>query len=133
MKKILVLCMIFTMSFSMFACGSRNADADEGASNAAEQQEQDGETGEETETPDVIIPDGFADVGEEDAEEGAAYDFGFTAAKTFVMSASVKKLNGSKIASEGSSLTSQFQKALRAGQLHSGRSGLRRVRRREHR
>ena len=44
MKKILVLCMIFTMSFSMFACGSRNADADEGASNAAEQQEQDGET-----------------------------------------------------------------------------------------
>ena len=43
MKKILVLCMIFTMSFSMFACGSRNADADEGASNAAEQQEQDGE------------------------------------------------------------------------------------------
>lgn len=74
MKKILVLCMIFTMSFSMFACGSRNADADEGASNAAEQQEQNGETGEETETPDVIIPDGFADVGEEDAEEGAAYD-----------------------------------------------------------
>ena len=104
MKKILVLCMIFTMSFSMFACGSRNADADEGASNAAEQQEQDGETGEETETPDVIIPDGFADVGEEDAEEGAAYDFGFAAAKTFAMSASVKKLNGSKIASEGSSL-----------------------------
>lgn len=49
---------------------------------------------EETETPDVIIPDGFADVGEEDAEGGAAYDFtGFTAAKTFAMSASVKKLN----------------------------------------
>ena len=119
MKKILVLCMIFTMSFSMFACGSRNADADEGASNAAEQQEQDGETGEETETPDVIIPDGFADVGEEDAEEGAAYDFGFTAAKTFAMSASVKKLNGSKIASEGSSLTSQFQKALDASALGS--------------
>ena len=90
MKKILVLCMIFTMSFSMFACGSRNADADEGATNATEQQGQDGETGEETETPDVIIPDGFADVGEEDAEEGAAYDFGFTAAKTFAMSASVK-------------------------------------------
>ena len=119
MKKILVLCMIFTMSFSMFACGSRNADADEGATNATEQQGQDGETGEETETPDVIIPDGFADVGEEDAEEGAAYDFGFTAAKTFAMSASVKKLNGSKIASEGSSLTSQFQKALDASALGS--------------
>ena len=119
MKKILVLCMIFTMSFSMFACGSRNADADEGASNAAEQQEQDGETGEETETPEVIIPDGFADVGEEEAEEGAAYDFGFTAAKTFAMSASVKKLNGSKIASEGSSLTNQFQKALDASALGS--------------
>ena len=119
MKKILVLCMIFTMSFSMFACGSRNADADEGATNATEQQGQDGETGEETETPDVIIPDGFADVGEEDAEEGAAYDFGFTAAKTFAMSASVKKLNGNKIASEGSSLTSQFQKALDASALGS--------------
>lgn len=123
MKKLLAACMILMLSFSMFACGAKTPAADSDMPNQTEDQEQIGEDGEEIEVPDTIIPDGFAGDGEEEEDESAAFDFDFTAKKSFGMSGSVKKLNNSKIASEGDNLTSQFQKALDASTLGSFDAG----------
>ena len=123
MKKLLAACMILMLSFSMFACGAKTPATDSDMPNQTEDQEQVGEGGEEIEVPDTILPDGFAGDGEEDEDESAAFDFGFTAKKSFGMSGSVKKLNNSKIASEGDNLASQFQKALDASTLGSFDAG----------
>ena len=123
MKKLLAACMILMLSFSMFACGAKTPATDSDMPNQTEDQEQVGEDGAEIEVPDTIIPDGFADDGEEDEDASAAFDFGFTAKKSFGMSGSVKKLNNSKIASEGDNLASQFQKALDASTLGSFDAG----------
>lgn len=123
MKKLLAACMILMLSFSMLACGAKTPATDSDMPNQTEDQEQVGEDGAEIEVPDTIIPDGFAGDGEEDEDESAAFDFGFTAKKSFGMSGSVKKLNNSKIASEGDNLASQFQKALDASTLGSFDAG----------
>lgn len=120
MKKILIIGMIFIMTFSLFACSDSSADTDNNPSDVVEEQDPAAEDS-DSDTPDVIIPDGFADGTGSDSneDEEEAYSFGFTAAASFGMSDSVKKLNGSKISSQGSTLESQFEKALKASSLGS--------------
>ncbi len=118
-KKILVLCMIFIMSFSMFACGSQPADTGDDTTDITQEQDP-ADSEDQDETPDVIIPDGFADnAASDEDDETEAYHFGFTADTAFGMSGSVKKLNGAKISSQSSTLENQFEKALKASSLGS--------------
>ena len=98
MKKILVLCMILMLSFSMFACGTQSSDTDNDVTD---------------DLTEIIDDEGTED------DIAVAYDFGFTADKDFELSGAVAKLDNAKISSEGEALTSQVQEALDGSVLES--------------
>jgi len=111
MKKLLVLLLIFMMSFTMFACGNddtpdvdeQNPVAGDQQDGEADQEDEDGETDEPGKlNPDELIMGDGAASSEDDLM--AAYDFGFEASADFAMAGTIKKVDYSDISAHAATM-----------------------------
>lgn len=117
MKKILVLFMIFVMSFSMIACGGDEdaAGADPGDTSAdvsgdgvgedgTGEGDADGENDGKLDTSNLVLND----------ESEKQYDFGLSAGTSFGMSGAVKKIGYSSLSSQQSKLEEMTEAAVKS-------------------
>ena len=115
MKKLLVLLMIFVMSFAMIGCGGdKDGDNPDGAETASEGMEA-GDVG------DSADDDGASDEGKIDVENlivdddtQEKYDFGFTVSNSFGMSEVLKKIDYTKLSAQQSKLEDMMKEAAEA-------------------
>ena len=125
-KKLFMIFMIATLTFSMTACGGKdnqNSGSDTANQQTEETTDQDTEgngdsQGVDTDSDEEIgetLPESDKKVGEsEEAEEGDSYDFNLKVAKNFTMEPSLAKISYKDISKAGDKLQSNLQSGLAA-------------------
>ena len=125
-KKLFMIFMIATLTFSMTACGGKdnqNSGSDTANQQTEETTDQDTEgngdsQGADTDSDEEIgetLPESDKKVGEsEEAEEGDSYDFNLKVAKNFTMEPSLAKISYKDISKAGDKLQSNLQSGLAA-------------------
>lgn len=125
-KKLFMIFMIATLTFSMTACGGKdnqNSGSDTANQQTEETTDQDTEgngdsQGADTDSDEEIgetLPESDKKVGEsEEAEEGDSYDFNLKVVKNFTMEPSLAKISYKDISKAGDKLQSNLQSGLAA-------------------